>query len=105
MAGAYNHNIQKMTEQFMAEHEHCKLYVLGMVAVSYTHLDVYKRQPLGCASCPCKTIICKQKENRKDSWYPVSYTHLVTSISVQQSGFTVSVVFLTASVSIFGTFC
>ena len=29
----------------------------------------------------------------------------VTSISVQQSGFTVSVVFLTASVSIFGTFC
>ena len=25
--------------------------------------------PLGCASCPCKTIICKQKENRKDSWY------------------------------------
>ena len=29
----------------------------------------------------------------------------VTSISVQQSGFTVSVVFLTASVAIFGTFC
>ena len=25
--------------------------------------------PLGCASCPGKTIICKQKENRKDSWY------------------------------------
>ena len=25
--------------------------------------------PLGCASCSCKTIICKQKENRKDSWY------------------------------------
>ena len=23
----------------------------------------------GSASCPCKTIICKQKENRKDSWY------------------------------------
>ena len=43
MAGAYNHNIQKMTEQFMAEHEHCKLYVLGMVGRQYftkKHMDL-----------------------------------------------------------------
>ena len=43
MAGAYNHNIQKMTEQFMAEHEHCKLYVLGMVGRQYftkKHMDI-----------------------------------------------------------------
>lgn len=41
MAGAYNHNIQKMTEQFMAEHEHCKLYVLGMVGRQYFTKKTY----------------------------------------------------------------
>ena len=40
MAGAYNHNIQKMTEQFMAEHEHCKLCVLG---------DRFKMNLVNCA--------------------------------------------------------
>ncbi len=32
-----------MTEQFMAEHEHCKLYVLGMVGRQYftkKHMDI-----------------------------------------------------------------
>ena len=48
MAGAYNHNIQKMTEQFMAEHEHCKLYVLGMVGRQYftkKHMDIAENFP------------------------------------------------------------
>lgn len=46
MAGAYNHNIQKMTEQFMAEHEHCKLYVLGMVGRQYLRRNIggYRRE-------------------------------------------------------------
>ena len=35
MAGAYNHNVQKMAEEFMKEHEHCKLFVLGMVGRQY----------------------------------------------------------------------
>ena len=44
----YNHNIQKMTEQFMAEHEHCKLYVLGMVGRQYftkKHMDIAENFP------------------------------------------------------------
>ena len=48
MAGAYNHNIQKMTEQFMAEQEHCKLYVLGMVGRQYftkKHMDIAENFP------------------------------------------------------------
>ena len=48
MAGAYNHNIQKITEQFMAEHEHCKLYVLGMVGRQYftkKHMDIAENFP------------------------------------------------------------
>ena len=36
MAGAYNHNVQKMTEDFMEEVPgHHKLYVLGMVGRQY----------------------------------------------------------------------
>ena len=48
MAGAYNHNIQKMTEEFMAEHEHCKLYVLGMVGRQYftkKHMNIAENFP------------------------------------------------------------
>ena len=43
-----DHNIQKMTEQFMAEHEHCKLYVLGMVGRQYftkKHMDIAENFP------------------------------------------------------------
>ena len=50
MAGAYNHNIQKMTEEFMAEHEHCKLYVLGMVAVSISRETYEYRRELSIYS-------------------------------------------------------
>ncbi|MDO4273808.1 MAG: ATP synthase F1 subunit gamma [Eubacteriales bacterium] len=35
MAGAYNHNVQKMTEEFMEGTGHYKLYVLGMVGRQY----------------------------------------------------------------------
>ena len=31
------------------------IYLYILVAVSYTHLDVYKRQPLGCAALPEKS--------------------------------------------------
>ena len=37
-----------MTEQFMAEHEHCKLYVLGMVGRQYftkKHMDIAENFP------------------------------------------------------------
>ena len=39
---------EKMTEQFMAEHEHCKLYVLGMVGRQYftkKHMDIAENFP------------------------------------------------------------
>lgn len=35
MAGAYNHNVQKLTEEFMEGPGHFKLYVLGMVGRQY----------------------------------------------------------------------
>lgn len=35
MAGAYNHNVQKLTEEFMEGPGHYKLYVLGMVGRQY----------------------------------------------------------------------
>ena len=52
----------------------CLWIMCGYYRVLYERLcckSVYHScsNPLGCASCPCKTIICKQKENRKDSWY------------------------------------
>ena len=52
----------------------CTILAGGYYRVLYEGLcckSVYHScsNPLGCASCPCKTIICKQKENRKDSWY------------------------------------
>ena len=57
MAGAYNHNIQKMTEQFMAEHEHCKLYVLGMVGrrIFYTEMQsAVAMEPVNMQLLPLK---------------------------------------------------
>ena len=42
MAGAYNHNVQKMTEDFMEEVPgHHKLYVLGMVGVSISAREMW----------------------------------------------------------------
>lgn len=35
MAGAYNHNVHKMTEEFMKQPGHYKLYVLGVVGRQY----------------------------------------------------------------------
>lgn len=35
MAGAYNHNVQKMTEEFLKTPGHHKLYVLGVVGRQY----------------------------------------------------------------------
>lgn len=35
MAGAYNHNVQKMTEEFLETSGHHKLYVLGVVGRQY----------------------------------------------------------------------
>ena len=49
MAGAYNHNVQKMTEDFMEEVPgHHKLYVLGMVGRQYftkKHMDIAENFP------------------------------------------------------------
>ena len=55
----------------MIDTDHCA------VPVSYTHLDVYKRQPLLCSMISC-VILVKLRRNPK----AVSYTHLYFSMSV-----------------------
>ena len=77
---------------------------MGIVSVSYTHLDVYKRQPLGLkfvniAQCLIRTMrpgfafrVIKALVNLKISTlFAVSYTHLVQKgdmiqISVADNG-------------------
>ena len=51
----------------------------AVTSVSYTHLDVYKRQSDGCASC---SPIQKWK-NRIWNLYAVSYTHLIRNTRVE----------------------
>ena len=51
------------------------------VAVSYTHLDVYKRQTEGCAKLWTYRIQCKIMEDRKGQWKTgikesVQYIHI-----------------------------
>ena len=53
-----------------------------MRPVSYTHLDVYKRQAINTALDNCLTITAGTRYNLKSLWgllwplKPVSYTHL-----------------------------
>ena len=56
-----------------------------LVAVSYTHLDVYKRQEKGCMqrvhgtllqACPARTNATGNAFFRTENVVPVSYTHL-----------------------------
>ena len=58
----------------------CQILWVGLVAVSYTHLDVYKRQGLlYCADCGGKMYVHRTNNGKRISQYtcsPVSYTHL-----------------------------
>ena len=51
----------------------------GTMPVSYTHLDVYKRQPPGCGPRPRRSLAASMTagccSTRARCW-PVSYTHL-----------------------------
>ena len=66
---------------FLKEGE--KLYICSPKTVSYTHLDVYKRQPVSSIQGYLETIVNnptlpREKINAflERSYAPVSYTHL-----------------------------
>lgn len=68
MAGAYNHNVQKMTEDFMEEVPgHHKLYVLGMVGRQYFGKRDVDMD--GGFIIPCRSRLCTEHAlSRKRSY-------------------------------------
>ena len=57
-------------------------YYRGLKAVSYTHLDVYKRQVCGTGGYEkYNSGTCKTAKFGNDEHFPVSYTHLDEDIT------------------------
>lgn len=91
MAGAYNHNVIKLAEQKLSEHEHNELYVVGQVGRHYfmrknTPVDIHFQYTAQNPSMHRARVIADKMlenyENGKIDEVYIIYTNMENSVTV-----------------------